>query len=113
MLGQSFRLFGWPAFVDIDPGVRLRTYPFPDEKRLDATLGVRPRPNIMILAQDFSSFASPEGTLLPGTTAHKAQGSLVYDVTRIWSVQLGGFHTFAGRNVVRETGPFVAVWVRF
>jgi len=113
MVGQSFRLFGWPAFVDIDPGVRLRANPFPDEKRLDATLGVRPRPTIMILLQDFSSFASPAGALVPGTTSHKAQGSLVDDLSRTWSVQVGGFHTFAGRNMVKETGPFAAVWVRF
>lgn len=113
MLARSFALFGWPAFVDIDPGVRLRVYPFPDERRIDATFGIRPWPRLMILMQDFSSFASSCGTLIPRTSWSKAQGSVVYDIARRWSVQLGGFRTFAGRDIVRETGPYGAIWYRF
>ncbi len=113
MFGQSFSLCGWSAFIDIDPGVRLRANPFPDEKRLDATLGVRPRPRLLVLIQDFSSFASSSGALIAATSYSKLQGSVVYDLSPIWSVQVGGFRTFAGRDIVRETGPMGALWYSF
>ena len=113
MIGRSFTCFGLPAFVDIDPGARLRAGPLPTEARVDATLGVRVRPSLLLLLQDFSSFASPDGPLVPRTNYSKLQGSLVYDISRVWSVQVGGMRTFSGRNVVRETGPLAALWYRF
>lgn len=112
MLGHGFALFGWPAFVDIDPGVRLRADPFPDETRLDATFGVRPWPRVLALVQDFSSWA-PQRGLVERQSSSKLQASVVYDLSRTWSVQIGGFHTITGRDIVRETGPFGAIWVRF
>ena len=113
MLGKSFMLFGWPAFVDVDPGVRFRAAPFANEARIDATLGVRPWPRLLLLAQDFSSFAPPSGPLIERVDGSKLQVSAVYDVSKVWSLQVGGFRTFAGRNIVRETGPLAALWYRF
>ena len=113
MFGRSFTCFGLPSFVDIDPGARMRAGPLPTEARVDATLGVRLRPWLLALVQDFSSFAPPAGPLVPRTDYSKLQGSLVYDVSRMWSVQVGGMRTFSGRNVVRETGPLAALWYRF
>ena len=113
MLGRSFTVLGWPTFVDIDPGVRFRAAPFANEARVDATLGIRPWPRVLVLVQDFSSFAAPSGTLIERVDDSKLQVSAVYDLSKIWSVQVGGFRTFAGRNIVRETGPMAALWVRF
>jgi protein XagA len=113
MIGRSFSIFGLPSFVDIDPGARLRAGPLPTEMRVDATLGVRVRPTLLVLLQDFSSFAPPAGPLVPRTDYSKLQASLVYDISRTWSVQIGGLRTFSGRNIVRETGPLVAAWYRF
>ena len=111
--GQSFTLGTWSAFVDVAPGVRLRTDPFPSEARLDISIGLRPIPPLMLLCQDFSSAAPSRGTVVQRTTYSKLQISLVYDIARRWSVQLGAFRTIAGRNAVRETGPLAALWMRF
>lgn len=113
MLGQAFDLFGKPAFVDIEPGARVRADPFPTEARLDIALGVRPVPKLLLLLQDFNSFAPPAGALIERTSYSKLQASVVYDLSRVWSVQLGAFRTIAGRNIVRETGPLAALWYRF
>lgn len=113
MLGQSFALFGSPWFVDIEPGARLRADPFPTEARFDIAMGVRPIPRLLILIQDFSSVAPSKGPLIARTSYSKLQGSVVYDLSPIWSVQVGGFRTIAGRNALRETGPLAALWYRF
>ena len=111
--GKSLALGAWPAFVDVAPGVRLRADPFPNEARLDFAFGFRPVPRLMFLLQDFSSLAPTRGPAVQRTAYSKVQGSLVYDLTRRWSVQLGVLRTITGRNAVRETGPLAALWVRF
>ena len=113
MLGQAFAVFGRPAFVELAPGARVRLDPFPSEARLDLTLGLRPVPPLLLLLQSFLSIAPSAGPLVPHTSYDKLQASAVYDLSSRWSVQLGAFHTIAGRNAVRETGPFGALWVRF
>ena len=113
MGGWSFRMGGLPAFIDVEPGVRLRADPFPDEARLDLTVGVRPLPRLMLLVQDFGAFAPSDGPLIARAAYSKLQGSAVYDLSPVWSVQVGGVHTIAGRNAIRETGPFGALWYRF
>ncbi len=111
--GQGFAIGAWPAFVDAAPGVRLRADPFPNEARLDLTFGVRPIPRLMLLLQDFSSFAPSRGPAVQRTDYSKVQASLVYDLSRRWSIQVGVFRTIAGLNAVRETGPLAALWTRF
>jgi hypothetical protein len=39
--------------------------------------------------------------------------SVVFDISRQWSVQIGGFMTVAGINAGRELGPLAALWYRF
>ena len=112
MYAQSFSILGRPAFVDVAPGVRAHSDPFPSEARLDVTLGIRPVPRLLFLLQSFLSLAPPSGPVLR-TEYDKLQASLVFDLSPRWSVQLGAFRTIAGRNEVRETGPFGSVWVRF
>ena len=113
MLGQSFTIFGWSGFVDLEPGARVRADPFPTEARFDLALGLRPRPNWMILVQDFASYAPPAAQVVPRAAYDKLQVSLVYDLSRRWSVQVGAVRTVAGINAVRETGPLAALWYRF
>ena len=111
--GQSFMLGSWPAFVELAPGVRLRADPFPSEARLDIAFGVRPIPRMLLLLQDFSSAAPPRGLIIERTSYSKLQLSLVYELSPRWSLQFGAFRTIAGQNAIRETGPIVALWVRF
>lgn len=111
--GQAFWLFGLPAFLDVEPGARIRADTLPTEARLDLAAGVRARPDLLVLLQEFSSWAPRDGTSLSSTSYSKLQGSLVYDLSWTWSVQAGCVRTIAGRNAVRETGPFGALWYRF
>ena len=119
MYAQNFMLLGRAAFVDVAPGVRARADPFPSEARLDVTLGLRPVPSLLLLAQSFGSYAPASGPygvagpLVPRIGYDKLQLSAVYDVKPGWSVQFGAFRTVVGFNAVRETGPIFALWHRF
>ena len=112
MAGRAFTVMGLPAFADIQPGVRLYADPFPTETRLDLTFGIRPLPDLLVLVQDFNSLASADASVA-ATAYSKVQASLVYDVSRRWSLQAGAFRTIAGRNALRDMGPLAALWYRF
>ena len=111
--GKGFMLGAWPAFIDVAPGAKLRAEPFPNEARLDLAFGFRPLPRLMLLIQEFVSVAPSRGSAIQATSYAKLQGSLVYDLTPQWSMQVGAFHTISGHNAIRETGPLMALWVRF
>ena len=111
--GWSFPFFGLPAFADVEPGVRFRADPLPNEARLDVAVGLRPFARLQVLLQAFNSLAPRAGPLIPSTAYAKGQASLVYDFSPRWSGQVGVVRTLAGRNALRETGPLFAVWCRF
>lgn len=113
MAAQGFSVAGLPAFVDVEPGARVHAGQLPTEARLDLAFGIRPTPRLLVLVQDFSSYAPRAAGFAERTAYNKLQASLVYDLSATWSVQVGGFRTVAGRNAVRETGPLAAAWYRF
>lgn len=114
LYGRAFELGPWPAFVDTQLGYRWREGRPADQLRLDLTLGVRPRPDILLLAQSFNTFSTPVSyNFLDEDREHKVELSVVWDVTRHLSLQLGGIATIAGRNTLRERGMVAAVWWRF
>jgi hypothetical protein len=114
LYGRSFRLGAWPAFLDSEFAYRFRGGDAPDEIRSDVTFGLRPRPNVMLMAQSFSTFSqgNARGFYDVGWE-WKAAASVVWDFTKDWSLQVGGIATLAGQNALRERGGFVAVWKRF
>jgi hypothetical protein len=111
--GQAFPVLGGEGFVDIEPSVRLRGGGWPTETHLDVTLGLRPKPRLMILLQDFTQSAPSGGPRAPATLFTKVALSLVYDLAPAWSVQAGGLMVPTGRNAGREIGPLAALWHRF
>ena len=102
---------GYETFVDVEAAYRTRGDGWANEVHVDLTLGVRPIPRILLLAQLFNVIAT--GTAPQHTSWSKFQGSVVYDLDPAWSVVAGGFVTVAGRDAGRELGPLVAVWYRF
>ena len=112
-LGQAVEILGWPVFLSLEPGARLRGGGLADEARIDFTAGIRPWRGGLILLQDFTSVAPRAGRLNPSTTYSKLQLSFVYDLTPVWSVQVGGLRTLAGRNAALETGPLFSRCYRF
>jgi hypothetical protein len=114
LYGRSFRLGAWPAFLDTEFAYRFRGGDAPDEIRSDLTFGVRPRPDITLMAQSFSTFSQGNARgLYDVGWEWKAAASVVWDFTKNWSLQVGGIATLAGENTLRERGGFVALWKRF
>jgi hypothetical protein len=92
----------------------MRTGKPADEIRLDATLGVRARADVLLLGQLLNTVSVGHAELPERSLrAHKLQLSAVYDIDKRWSLQLGGFSTLAGRNNIQENALFAAVWLKF
>jgi hypothetical protein len=110
----GFNLWSWPGYVDVSVGYRTRAAGPADEYRADVTLGIRPRRRWLWLLQSFNSFSAGGGGYgYRRIREHKLVTSAVYDINKRWSVQGGTIGTFAGKNVPRDAGAFVAVWYRF
>lgn len=115
LLGHTFQLSGLPAFFDLEAAERVRTAGAPSEFRFDATLGVQVLPRWLLLAQGFNVVSEGSGIPLYGGSYdyEKLQLSAVYQLTPDWSVQGGGFTTYAGNNALQENGVVFGVWHRF
>lgn len=114
LYGRAFDLGPWPSFVDTQFGYRWRQGRPADQVRFDLTLGVRPREDILLLAQSFNTFAALASyDFLERDREHKVELSVVWDATRHLSLQFGGIATVAGRNTLRERGVVAALWWRF
>lgn len=114
LAGRSFELAGMNGFVDAQAGYRFRRDGPPGEMRADLTIGFRPLPRLMLLAQSFNIIAASSGQPgFPSFRQHKVQGSLVWEYSQGVSLQSGLFTTIASRNARREHGFISAIWYRF
>lgn len=114
LFGYSFAAGAWPAFVDLQLAQRFRFGVPPDEFRADFTVGVRPHPRWLLLAQSFNVISEGGGSQgFPSYAYHKLQLSAVYALTPAVSLQLGAFTTYTGRNALQENGLVLAGWYRF
>lgn len=114
LAGLAFGLGPWPSFLDAQAGYRLRSSGAPAEWHADLTLGARVRPAVLILLQSFNVVCDGPGTAwFPSSSWSKLAGSVVYDVTDRWSVELGVFQTMFGVGALRERGLRGALWYRF
>ncbi len=112
LAGYGFTLAGLPAYVDAQGAYRAAGATSADEVRGDLTLGLRPRPDLLVLAQSFSVVGLPTDGL-EGYDQHKLQLSAVYDLTPAVAVQAGGWGAVAGRNALDERGLIAALWLKF
>ena len=114
LFGSGFVLGSWPAVVDLQAAYRFRDSGAPDEIHADATLGVRPWPDLMLLLQAFNTTGIGRGTpWFPRQNYTHVAVSGVYDLDPFWSVQIGVFTTVLGRQTLRDQGVTTAVWRRF
>jgi protein XagA len=111
LIGRTFTFLGFPAFSSLEIGYR-SPGGFGHEVRADATVGVRPLDNILLLLQTFNISAAHTAPLYP-TRSNKLALSAVYDVTQSISVQIGGIIGLPGVNTTTERGVIGAVWYRF
>lgn len=114
LAGWAFGVGAWRAFIDAELAYRGHLGAAPDELRGDVTLGVRPRPRLLILAQSFNILTiGPARVPFAPFRQHKIELCAVYDFSLKWSGQLGLIATPAGANAPCEMGAMVAAWRRF
>jgi hypothetical protein len=114
LFGYSFSAGGLPAFLDVQVAQRFRSAGAPDEFRADFTLGLRPAPQWLLLAQSFNVISEGGGSpLFPSYDYYKLQASAVYSVTAAFSLQAGAFTTYTGRHALQENGVVLGAWYRF
>ena len=112
LAGLGFACWAWACFADAQAAFRPASRNAEAQWRVEATLGVRPMPDVLVLVQAFSSIA-PATAKAGASQTHKLQLSLVYDFWQRYSVQIGGFAGMQGRNAPREAGIISAFWYRF
>jgi hypothetical protein len=114
LIGKSFMLGAWPSFINAEAGYRLRGGLTEDELRIDVTLGVRPRPDWLILLQSFNVLANDgDAGIFTEARYHKVQLGAVWDFAHQWSLQLAGIVTISGRSAPVEAGFVTGLWYRF
>lgn len=111
---QGAFTFGGGSFVIAEGAYRLRAGDPPDDVHLDATLGIRAAPRLLLLANSYNTISNGSGRgVFRRYRYHNAYASAAYDVSRSLTLQFGGYGTLAGRNALRERGLFGGVWFRF
>lgn len=114
LAGVPFKIGTKDAFVDLQGGYRFRAGSPPNEYHADATFGVRPAANFLVMAQVLNTFSDGAGAgVFTSYRYHNAYLSGVYDLDSRWSLQIGGLATLGGRNALRERGLTTAIWYRF
>ncbi len=114
LAGKSFTLGGLPAFVNFEAAHRFRAGEPPNEFRLDATFAIQPAPRWWLLTQSFNVISEGEGgPQFPSYDYSKLQLSAVYELSKLWSVQFGGYATVSGRNALKENGLVFGLWRKF
>jgi protein XagA len=113
LLGHAFTLDGFDCFADLEGSYRIEGDDEPGEWHIDATLGARPRRDLLLLIQSFATFAAQATPVSPTYIWVKLQESAVYEISPRWSLQGGFFETLAGSNSGRELGPTAALWYHF
>jgi len=110
-LFRGFEIGNLPAFLDAEFAWRASGQ-FGDEARADLTFGLRPRADLLLLAQSFS-VVSPRPPAGGVAYAQKFEVSAVYSFTPRLSLQLGVIDAPVGWNSPAERGVASAVWWRF
>jgi hypothetical protein len=88
---------------------RLKRSGLADETRADFTLGVRPAPRWLLLAQGYAGRAESYPVR---SRWSKGEVSVVRDLGD-WSLQAGWRQAVSGRETPADHGPVLAVWRRF
>jgi protein XagA len=115
LVGHSFSLSGFPAFIDLEAAERWRTDGYPSEVHFDGTLGLQVTRQWLLLLQGFNVVSEGSGlSLFGGSYAYcKVELSAVYRLTPTMALQFGALSTYAGSNALQENGVVLAFWHQF
>ena len=114
LYGVGFRFGRMTGFIDSEVAYRKRAHGFRDELRPETTIGLRPSPRWLLLAQSFNvvTVGSGKTDVFEGEQ-DKIELSAVFALTPRVSVQLGGLGTVGGINVPAERAVVSALWLSF
>lgn len=111
---QGGYTFGKGSFAILEGGYRWRAGDPPNAVNIDATLGIRAAPRLLLLASSFNAISDGAGRgIFRRYRFHNLFLSGAYDVSRHITLQLGATGTVAGRNALRERGGIAGLWFRF
>ena len=110
--GKSFKLLGRPAFMDLQGARHLRQYEA-NEWRIDATLGIKPSPKWMLMAQVFAGRTDKADWGYAAWTNTELSVVRNFGPHRQTSVQLGLRQTLAGRNIPAVHAVIASIWKTF
>ncbi len=114
LAGYSFALGPASGFFDLEIGFRFRTAGPPDEGHVDVTIGFKPAPGVIVMAQDFLVVSLPSTDPgFPMWRQNVLQESLVLPLWDRWQFQIGYFQTTLARKTNTERGAVLAVWRTF
>lgn len=115
LMARSFEVFGKHAFVDVAGGYRFRSGDPADEIRIDASFGVRPAEQLLVILQSFNQIGTArwKGPYPLKQRVHKLQAAALFDLTD--NLQLIGAVFFSpdGRDSLDEKGATLGIGVKF
>lgn len=114
LYGRNLALSPVKIFASVETGYRRRLGAAADQIRADALIGVEPTHRLLLLVELFSSTSlrneSPGGA---DYDVAKIQPSIVWRLSRRYSLQAGLIHEAAGRNLMLGNAYFVGLWSAF
>lgn len=102
-------------FSSLETGLRARSNGAASQWRGDAAFGVRFQKHYQLIGQSINSISLRELDVSDASAfdLYKAQISLLRDLPRGVSVQMGAAREYAGRNISSGGALFMAIWSRF
>ncbi len=114
MAGYSFAIGPAPGFVDLEVGYRVRSAGPPDEWHLDATIGLKPAPGVILMLQNFWVVSMPSANpSFPAWRQNVVEASLVLPLWDRWQAQIGRFMITLAAKTNTERGAELALWRSF
>jgi len=114
-MGQNFTLFGMNGFTDTYGAWCYRPAGRPGEAKLNVTIGTRPLAETMLLlkSETSASIGKVEAESAVQRVATSKVGlSVVQQIYKDVSLELGAMRTVAGQNSLRETTLTLGLWYR-
>jgi len=111
--GYSFDAGKLPLFVDAQIARRSRGGANADQWRIDATLGARPSPKWIVLAQVFAGKTDRLQGFEAKWTHVEVSAVRFFDAKQTLGVQVGVRQTVSGENVPQSSAVMIGLWKRF
>lgn len=113
LYGRTFAARPFNIFASAEAGYRHRFGESGDQVRGDVSVGVGRGAALLLLSARSTTSIGAARAGTPNYDLLKLEASLIWRVSRRWSVQAGALHEAAGDGVVRGEQAFVGLWSRF